>query len=48
MQIIHKNENEKSSGGGTNPIDLIICTRRISRCMEREYTGGFGRKVIRI
>ena len=29
-------------------MDLVIYTKRISRYMKGEYTGEFGRKIIRI
>jgi len=44
MQTIHKNEDERSSSGKTNPVDLVIYTRRISRCLEGEYFGRSGNR----
>ena len=29
MQVIHKNEVEEGTSGGTNPMDIIICPRWI-------------------
>jgi len=37
MQIIYKNENERRYSRETNLVDFVICTRRISRYVEREY-----------
>ena len=31
MQAIFENKDERSNGGGTNPIDIILYARRISR-----------------
>jgi len=45
MQIVCKNEDEKSSSGRINLVDFVICARRISRYVEREYVGGFGRRI---
>ena len=42
MQIIFENEEKRSNSKGTNSIDTIICTGRISRCVEREYVRRFG------
>ena len=44
MQIIYKNEDEKSSSGRADPVDFVI----ISRCIEREYIREFRRRIIRI
>jgi len=41
MQIILKDENERNNSGRTNPIGVVIYTRRISRCMEGKFVGGF-------
>ena len=48
MQIVYKNEDERSSSRRTDPVDFVIYARRISRCVEREYVGGFGRRIIGI
>jgi len=41
MQVVFKNENEKDSGGGTNSVDSVICTRKIIRCVKEECFGRF-------
>ena len=46
MQIIFENEDERSNSGETNPMDSVICTERISRCVEREYVRRFGGRGI--
>jgi len=48
MQIIFKDEDERGNGGGTSLMDSLICIRRISRCMEEEYTGRPGGRRSRI
>ena len=37
MQVIHKNEDKGSSSRRANPVDVVICTRRIGRYLEGEY-----------
>jgi len=37
MQVIFKDEDEKSNGGGTSSMDSLIHTRRISGCIEGEH-----------
>jgi len=44
MQTIYKNEDERSSSRGTNLVDLVICVKRIGRCLEGEYFGRFGNR----
>ena len=48
MQVIYQNENERDGGRRTNPVNLLICTGRISRCLEGEYTGRLGSRTIEI
>ena len=42
MQTIFEDEDERSNGGGTSSMDSLICTERISGCIEGEYTGRSG------
>jgi len=44
MQTIHKNEDERSSSEETNLMDLVIYTKRISKCLEGEYFGRSGNR----
>jgi len=44
VQIIHKNEDKESSSRETNPVNLIIYARRISRYLKEEYFGRFGNR----
>ena len=39
MQVISENEDERRDSGRTSAMDSLICTRRISRCIERECSG---------
>lgn len=48
MQIIFKDENERSSSRGTNIMDIIIYVGRISRCMKGELVGRFRNSKSRI
>ena len=48
MQIIFKDENERSSSRGTNIMDIIICVGRISRFMKGELVGRFRNSKSRI
>ena len=41
MQTIFENVDERNNGGRTDSMDTVIYTRRISRCVEEEYTRGF-------
>ena len=47
MQVIYKNKDKRSSSGGIDTVDTVICIRRVSRCLE-EHVGGFGKRVIGI
>ena len=44
MQVIFEDEDKRGSSRGTSSMDSVICTERISRCMEGEYTGRFGNR----
>ena len=48
MQVIYENEVKGVISRRTNPIDIIICPRWISRHLERECYGGIGNKRNRI
>ena len=48
MQTIHKNKNEGSSSEEIDPIDPVICTGRISRCIKGKHSGKLRRRTIRI
>ena len=39
MQVIHKDEDERSTTRGTGPMGAVLCVRRISRCVEGKYVG---------
>ena len=40
MQVIFEDENEGGNSRRTGIIGPLICTGRISRCMEEECYGG--------
>ena len=48
MQIIFEDEDEKGNSGGTDPIDSVIYTGRISKCVKRKYVRRFGSRENRI
>jgi len=48
MQTIYKDENERGSSRKTDSVGVIICARRVSRHLEEECPGGFGRRGIGI
>ena len=48
MQIIHKDEDEESDSREADPVDVIICTGRISRCLEGKYARGLRSKSVGI
>ena len=48
MQTVYKDEDEESGSKRANPVDVIICARRISRYLEREYLGEAGERGIGI
>ena len=48
MQVVFKNENERSSSEKTNSVDIVLCVGRVSRHLEGKYTRGFGSEEFRI
>ena len=48
MQTVYKDEDEESSSRRANPVDIIICARRVSRYLERKYLGEAGERRIGI
>ena len=36
MQVIHKDEDEGGITRGTGSIGAVLCTRRVSKCVERK------------
>ena len=42
MQIVFKNEVERSNGRITGTVGLVVCAGRIGRCMEGECSRGGG------
>ena len=48
MQVIFKNENEKSCSGGVDLVDFVLCARRISRYVEGKYFERSGGRNLRI
>ena len=40
-KLFNKNENEGRFSRETDSVDFVLCVRRISKCVEREYIGGF-------
>ena len=42
MQTIFENKDEREYGGGTGTVNLVICTGRVSGCVERKCNGGNG------
>ena len=42
MQIVFKDEDKGSGSRRTNPMNLIICARRIGKYLERKCVGRFG------
>ena len=42
MQVIFEDEDEEGNSGRISSIGPLICTGRISRCMEGECDGGIG------
>jgi len=39
MQVVYQDKDKRSSNRGTDSVDLIIYTRRISRYIEEKYVG---------
>jgi len=48
MQTLYQDENEKGSSREANPVDIIICTGRISGYLEEKHFREFGDKNIKI
>ena len=48
MQVIHKDEDKRNDGKEADPVDVIICTGRVSRYMKKEYIGRFRGRITRI
>jgi len=48
MQVILKDENEKNNSKRVNIMDVDICIRRSSRCLERKCNSGFRSRSVRI
>ena len=40
MQIVFKNEAERSYGRRTGAVGFVICVGRVGRCVEGEHNGG--------
>ena len=39
MQVVHQDEDERSSSKGADSVNLIIYIRRIDRYIEGKYVG---------
>ena len=48
MYVILKDEDEGKIGRRTGSMNTIICTRRIGKCIEREFVGRFRIRKSRI
>ena len=48
MQVIFENKDKKGNGGGTNSMNTVLCTRRISGCVERKCIRGLGNERSRV
>ena len=48
MQTISEDKDERDNDRETNPMNLVICTERVSRCVEGEYAGRFRGRENRI
>ena len=46
MQVIYKDEDERSSSRRADLVYIVICVRRFSRHVERKYTRRFGSRFI--
>ena len=46
MQVVHKDEDERSTTGGTGPMGAVLCARRVSRCVEGKCVGRTGSKEL--
>ena len=48
MQAVYTNENKRNTSRRTNPVGIVICARRSSRCVEGEYirrSGGWTTRI---
>ena len=48
MQVIFENKDKKSNGGGPNSMNTVLCTRRISGCVERKCIRGLRNERSRV
>jgi len=48
MQVIHQNEDKRSSSGGADLVDLIIYIRRVGRYIKGKYIGRPEERIIGI
>lgn len=48
MQVVYKNEDERRSSRRTDPVNFVIYTRKVSKCVEREYIRRFRSRRIEI
>jgi len=48
MQTIYKDEDEESGSRRTDRVGTIICARRVSKHLEGEHLGRFGKRRIGI
>ena len=48
MQVVFEDEDEGSSTRRTNPVDFVICTRKVGGYLEEKCIGRFGRRNIGI
>jgi len=39
VQAVYIDEDEMTTSGRTNPVGVVIYTRKSSRCVEGEYIG---------
>ena len=48
MQVVYKDEDERSTTRGTGPMDAVLCARRVSRHVEGKYVRRTGSRRTRI
>ena len=48
MQVVHIDEDKRNTSKRTNTVDTIICTGRISRCLEGKHARGLKERIIEI
>ena len=41
MYVIYQNKDERESSRETNSVSIVICTKRVSQCVEKEYIERF-------